>query len=204
LQSQGRGVASTAPITSAPWASEFHLLAHADIQAPNPQLASPPDQLTKIPKTDDAGSLSGWIEALGVDPSYRPPIERIVKPIACFYIMHQDPTQPARHEYYRAVYLMQRTLTDFTNSIALKWNLEPTKIMRCLHILDRGLEVEMDDDIIHELAEGQDLRMEIREIQNPNVKREWEMSVDIVVDSNSAGATQNVVHNEGYELRLIF
>jgi len=203
LQSQGR-VASTAPVTSAPWASEFHPLAHADIQASNPQLASPPDQLTKIPKTDDAGSLSGWIEALGVDPSYRPPIERTVKPVACFYIMHQDPSQPARHEYYRAVYLMQRTLRDFTNSIALKWNLEPTKIMRCIHILSRGLEVEMDDDVIRELSEGQDLKMEIREIQNPNVKREWEMSVDVVVDSDSAGATSNVVHNDGYELRLKF
>jgi len=98
-------------------------------------------------------------------------------------------------------------LKDFTNAIASKWNLEPTKIMRALHVLDRGLEVEIDDDVIRELAEGQDLVMEIAEVRNSagsQLKREWEMSVDVVVDSDNASGVQNVVHTEGYELRLMF
>jgi len=178
-----------------------------DTQGPNvQQLASPPDQLTKIAKTDDAGSLSGWIEALGVDSSYRPPVERLVRPIACFYVLHRDPSQPAKPEYYRAIYLMQRTLKDFTSSIAAKWNIEPTKIVRTLHVLDRGLEVEVDDDVIRELSEGQDMVLEISRA-DPSaspLKREWDMAVDITADSASAGPTQSVVHTDGYDLRLMF
>jgi hypothetical protein len=200
LQSQGR---TSAPNSGGQW--DFQSLAPTDVTSSNPQqLASPPDQLTKIPKTDDAGSLSGWIEALGVYSSYKPPVtESLIKPVACFYILYRDPAQPDKHEYYRAVYLMQKTLKDLTNSIAVKWNLEPTRILRTLHVLDRGLEVEMDDDVIRELAEGQDLIMEITEVQN-QVKREWEMSIDVVVDSDISSGTQNVVQTEGYELRLIF
>jgi hypothetical protein len=202
LQSQGLASASA----SGPprkW-SEFHPMAQADIQASNAQqLASPPDQLTKVPRTDDAGSLSGWIEALGVDPSYKPPSERPVRPVACFYILHRGPVHPEKHEYYRAVYLMQRTLKDFTNGIATKWNLEPTKILRTLHVLQRGLEVEVDDDVIREMAEGQDIVMEISNVNASQVKREWDMAISVAVDGET-GSTRNVVHTEGYELKLIF
>lgn len=65
----------------------------------------------------------------------------------------------------------------------------------------------MDDDVIRELSEGQDLIMEISEVRNSassQLKREWEMSVDVVVDSDNASGTQNVVQTEGYELRLMF
>jgi hypothetical protein len=202
LHSQGLA-SSSMPAQSTQWAG-FHQIAASDVQGPNPQqLASPPDQLTKIPKTDDTGSLSGWIEALGVDSAYRPPVERLIKPVACFYVLHRDPSNPDKHEYYRAIYLMRRTLKDFTNSVALKWNLEPTKIMRTLHVLQKGLEVEVDDDVIGELSEGQDMIMEISQADPSQVKREWEMAIDVAVDSD-ASATQTVVHRDGYELRLIF
>jgi hypothetical protein len=174
-----------------------------EVQSSNPQqLASPPDQLTKIPKTDGTGNLTGWIEALGVDSSYKPPMERPIKPIVCFYVRYRDPNHPERPEYYRAIYLMQRSLKDFTRGIAMKWNLEPTKIMRALRVLDSGLQVEIDDDVVRELSDGQDIVMEISEIRNP-VKREWEMSVDVAVDSDT-GNPRNVVHTEGFELRLMF
>lgn len=96
---------------------------------------------------------------------------------------------------------MQRTLKDFANNVATKWNIEPTKIVRTLRVLPRGLEVEVDDDVIREMAEGQDITMEIVKIDS--VKREWDMNVDVVVDSD-VGATQNVVHSDNYELRLMF
>ncbi|KAF7928842.1 uncharacterized protein EAE97_009684 [Botrytis byssoidea] len=182
--------------------NDFHNVPPGDFQNQNPQhLASPPDQLTKVPKSDDTGSLSSWIEALGVDPSYNPPVEQPIKPVACFYVLRRDPAQPAKHEYHRAIYLMQRSLKDFTSAIATKWNLEPTKIMRTIHVLENGLQVEMDDDVVRELSEGQDLILEVHNSQAP-VKREWEM--ELTVDSDSAGATQSVVHSEGYELKLFF
>ena len=206
LHSQAMG--TSVPNAPGHW-GDFQQLAPAEVQSSNPQqLASPPDQLTKVPKTDETGSLSGWIEALGVDTAYKPPvIERPIKPVACFYVLLRDPMQPEKPEYYRAVYLNRRSLKDFTNAIALKWNLEPTKILRTLHVLDRGLQVEMDDDVIRELAEGQDLIMEIAEVHNApssQPKREWEMAVDVSVDSDNTSETQNVVQTEGYELRLIF
>ena len=202
LRSQAMG--ASAPNVPTQW-GDCQQLAPAEVQAQNPQrLANPADQLTKVPKTDDTGALSGWIEALGVDAAYKPPmIERPIKPVACLYILLRDPTQPERAEYYRAIYLMQRTLKDFTNAIASKWCLEPTKILRTLHVLDRGLQVEMDDNVIRELAEGQDLTMEIASVHNTQLlqpKREWEM----VVDSDTASGTQNVLQTEGYELRLMF
>lgn len=185
-----------------PW-SDFNSIP-PEVQSANPQqLASPPDQVTRVPKTDDAGSLNGWIEALGVDSSYKPPQEQRPKPVACFYVQCRAPNPLERPEYHRAIYLMQRTLRDFTHGIASKWNLDPTKVIRTLHILDRGLQVEVDDDVIRELAEGQDITMEIAEIRSPT-KREWEMTLDVAADGSDTNTTQNTIHTEGYELRLIF
>lgn len=198
-----QALATSVANPSSHWA-EFQAVAPPDVQPSNPQqLASPPDQPTKVAKSDDNGNLSGWIEALGVDASYRPPVERPVKPVACFYILHRDSSHPEKHEYHRAIYLMQRTLKDFTNAIAAKWNLDTTQILRTLRILDRGLQVEVDDDVIREMSEGQDLVLEISKYQAaaPIAKREWEMAVD-AIDSDSS--TQHVAPTSGYELRLIF
>lgn len=194
--------------SSSPWAGLVPVTG-GELQSAPQQLASPPDQLTKIPKknTDDGGSLSGWIEALGVDQSYKPPVELPAKPVACFYVLSRNPSDPGKSEYYRAVYLAQRTLKDFTNSIAVKWNLEPSKIRRVLHILPRGLEIEVDDDVIQELSEGQDIVMEIGHTQSPaTVKGEWEMSDvnDASDESIGDAAARNVVLADGYELRLFF
>ncbi|PBP19172.1 hypothetical protein BUE80_DR010005 [Diplocarpon rosae] len=201
LSLHSQGVAGpSAPNPPGTWSDCQPLGSAADVPR---QLASPPDQPTKLPKTDEAGNLSGWIEALGVDATYKPPVDRVIKPVACFYILHRDPGQLENQEYFRAVYLMQRTLRDFTNGIATKWNIEPTKILRILHVLDRGTQVEVDDDVIRDLKEGQDIIMEISEIPNP-VKRDWEMSLDVAVDGDDTSGTQNVTHTEGYELRLTF
>ena len=199
-----QGLASNATGANGQW-GDLSLAAPSDAHTSNPQhLASPPDQLTKVPKTDDTGNLTGWIEALGVDSSYKPPVERPIQPVACFYVLCRDPNHPEKHEYYRAIYLMQRTLKEFTNNIGLKYNIEPTKILRSVHVLsDRGLHVEMDDDVISNLPEGQDILMEIAGIRKP-LKREWDMSLDVAVDGDILSGTQNVVHTEGYELRLMF
>jgi hypothetical protein len=159
-----------------------------------------------VPKNDETGSLSGWIEALGVDSSYQPPADdRPIKPVACFYVLYRDPTQADKSSFYRAVYLTQRNLREFRDAIAAKWNLEPTRILRIIRVLDRGLEVELDDDVIRELSEGQDLIMEIAQVKNQSpVKREWDISMDIVVDSDNVAGSQNVVQTEGYEIRLMF
>jgi hypothetical protein len=55
--------------------------ATGEIVSSGPGNFSPPNVPVKVAKAGgDAGSLSGWIEALGVDYSYQPPPERIIKP----------------------------------------------------------------------------------------------------------------------------
>lgn len=167
----------------------------------------PPDQVTKVPRTGDDGNLSGWIEALGVDPSYRPPPEKAVKPVACFYIVRKSPNAEKR-ELYRAIYLTQRNITDFISRISVKWGLDPAVVVRAVHVLDSGLEVEMDDDVIRELSEGQDMALEISEVERniPQLKREWEMAVDVSEgERGDRGSTHSAFRTAtGYELRLRF
>jgi len=198
-------MSTSIPASSAQW-TEYHNMLGSDVQGLNPQqLASPPDQVTKISKTDDAGSLRGWIEALEVDTGYRAPFERPIKPVACFYVLYRDPTSRDKQQYYRAVYLPQRTLKDLVTGIAAKWNIEPTRILRAIHVLPGGLEVEMDDDIVRKMLEGQDVDMEVSKIAAPKspVKCEWEMAVDGEEDIINS-ATHDDVHTGGYEIRLIF
>lgn len=160
------------------------------------------DQPTRVAKTDDAGNLSGWIEALGVDASYQPPSGRAVKPIACFYIRRKS-SEPEAREYHKAIYLMQRTMGEFVARIASKWNLDVNRVTRVVRSLQNGLEVEMDDDVIKELSEGQDMALDIIELKQP-VKREWEMSLDDAPGEEDDEAPGPTLQQNGYELRLAF
>ncbi|KAK5662587.1 hypothetical protein OQA88_8501 [Cercophora sp. LCS_1] len=159
------------------------------------------DQPTKIQQTDGAGNLTGWIEALGVDSAYRPPSERPAKPIACFYVARHDPSSPSAHEFHRAVYLMQRTLHEFVKRVAQKWNFDPSGVTRALRVVRRGLEVEVDDDVIRELPEGQDMILEITEVNSP-LKRDWEMAVDAPGEPEMVSPTTTTQRT--YELRLTY
>ncbi|RYO87202.1 hypothetical protein DL762_004330 [Monosporascus cannonballus] len=164
------------------------------------------EQAIKVPKNDNDGNLSGWIEALGVDPSYRPPLERRVRPVACFYVARQTPNGGKR-ELHRAVYLPQRNLADFISGVSAKWGLDPAGVVRAVHVLESGLEVEMDDDVVRELSEGQDMILEIAEVERniPQPKREWEMAVDVPETHADKDSTCSAFRTAtGHELRLRF
>lgn len=205
LQSQGMMMATST--TNSRW-NDFTSMHGSDVHGSNPQhLASPPDQLTKIPKTDDAGGLSGWIEALGVDSNYQPPQEQRPKPIACFYVQLRDPATNGKPSYYKAVYLTQRSRSDLVEALARKWSFEPGMITRVIHVHPKGLEVEVDDDFVRELSEGQDIIMEVTKIAPPKVpvKREWEMAVD--GDEDAAAETEadaQAAARDEAEVRLFF
>ncbi|KAI1288667.1 CP2 transcription factor-domain-containing protein [Xylaria venustula] len=165
------------------------------------------DQPTKVAKTDDEGKLSGWMEVLEVDPSYKPPTEKPVKPIACFYIIKNEPVDGDKRELHKAVYLSERSASNFISRVATKWRLDPARITQAVRILGGGLEVEMDDDVIRELSEGQDMTLEIVDVDLnlPQPKgEEWEqMAVDVAEgDRNSAHSAYRTT--TGYELRFSF
>lgn len=133
-----------------------------------------PEHVTTVNRTDESGTLSGWIEALGVDPSYRPPQERGPKPVACFYVQYEG---ESGEKYHRAIYLYQRSLSELNKQIAAKFGLDGSRIKRTIHTLPSGLEVELDNDVVQELREGQDMRLEVEEIvEQPG--KDWQMSID--------------------------
>ncbi|KAI5863785.1 CP2 transcription factor-domain-containing protein [Durotheca rogersii] len=164
------------------------------------------DAPTKIAKVSEDGNLSGWIEALGVDPSYKPPAENPIKPVACFYVVRRQPSNPEKPELYRAVYLGQRTISEFVTRVSAKWAIDPSAVVRVVRVLETGLKVEVDDDVIQVLAEGQDMTLEIAEVDHsvPQLKREWDtMAVDAPEgDRNSAHSAFRTT--TGFELRIAF
>ncbi|KEF62572.1 uncharacterized protein A1O9_00545 [Exophiala aquamarina CBS 119918] len=109
----------------------------------------------KVPKTEVESKSD--LFALDVDSSYQPPSERPIRPIACFYVRQKD----AAKEYYRAVYLMQRTVKDLVNSISQKFDIDPHRVTQVTHVNSRGLHIIVDEDVVRELPEGQDMIVEL-------------------------------------------
>ncbi|KAI4691782.1 hypothetical protein J4E81_007309 [Alternaria sp. BMP 2799] len=165
------------------------------------------DVPTKVqrPYSDDH-ALSGWIEALGVDQTYQPPPEPMLKPVACFFVQPRLAGRQPDDNYFRAVYLMERTVKELVASIAMKIKIEPTKVTRTIRVNQKGLQILMDDDAVNRIPEQQDMTAEFHEIGTPPVhamKREWDAGpTDIQVDGDIS-VTENV-HSTGYELRLLF
>ncbi|KAI9798565.1 MAG: hypothetical protein M1833_004702 [Piccolia ochrophora] len=186
----------------------FQTVPPTDLQASNPQqLASPPDQPVKVRKAhhEKVGMLSGWIEALGVDASYRPPPEAPIKPLACIYILAKENSTFSEREIYRAVYLMQRTAKDLINGIASKLDIEPTRVLRTIHVNRKGLKIDVDDDVVQHLPEGQDMVITLVPIKSDPVslKREWDCGpTDIQVDGDVI--TSHDVKSNGFEMELTF
>ncbi|KAH6623504.1 CP2 transcription factor-domain-containing protein [Chaetomium tenue] len=164
-------------------------------------LHSHQQQPTRVRQVDEAGNLTGWIEALGVDAAYRPPADRATpKPVACFYVARRtsanDASSAAGQDLHRAVYLTQRSLHELVRRLAAKWQFDAARVMRTVHVVEpRGLEVEMDDDVVRELPEGLDMTLEIAEIGSPPaggvVKREWEMALDAPGESDLPSPESN-------------
>ncbi|KAF2685530.1 CP2 transcription factor family protein-like protein [Lentithecium fluviatile CBS 122367] len=164
------------------------------------------DVPTKVhrPYGDDH-ALSGWIEALGVDQTYQPPPEPMLKPVACFFVQPRIAGKQPDDNYFRAVYLMERTVKALVSGIAMKLQIEPTKVSRTIRINQKGLQILLDDDAVQAIPEQQDMTAEFHEIipPLPPPKREWDAGpTDIQVDGE-IGVVENV-HSTGYELRLLY
>jgi len=181
-----------------------------DLQPHLPQqLASPPEnQRVKVQtRCSTTGGGSGWVEAIEVDPQYQPPPERAINPVACFYVQLRVAGQPQGDTLYRAIYLMQRTVKDFTNAIAMKCNIEPTKVLRVVRISGKGLQILFDEDCVRELAEGQDMVAEFIEFlpDSPsNAIKQWGGGGSADVQCDGDAPTVENVNSEGYELRVYY
>lgn len=142
-----------------------------------------PVQTFKVPKTRRDSTPRSPLTALDVDVNYMPPAERPIKPVACFYVRSRD----SEKEYYRAVYLMQRSVRDLVNSISQKFEVNPGRITQVTHVNARGLRIIVDEDVVRELPEGQDMIVEFAQIHSDRpMKQEFiaPAATEIVTDSD--------------------
>ena len=163
---------TTQPIYSAPpqvprdW-DNFPPFTDSQFQLPIVQSSTGySSQAVKVPRGQHDDSFPGWFEAVGVDPSYVPPLEKPIKPVACFYVLIKVVGNGIGDDYYRAVYLTERTRKDLINNIAAKWKLEACQITRAIRINPKGLKIMIDDETVQELPEGQDMVVEFSEIES--------------------------------------
>ncbi|OAG35523.1 hypothetical protein AYO21_10331 [Fonsecaea monophora] len=136
----------------------------------------------KILKPAEASVAGPDLFAVDVDSSYRPPVERPIRPVACFYVRQKD----AAKEYYRAIYLLQRTVKDLVNNIAAKFQIDPHRVTQVTHVNSRGLRIIVDEDVVRELPEGQDMIVEFTPLDaDQPVKQEFiaPAATEVVVDS---------------------
>jgi hypothetical protein len=126
--------------------------------------------------------------------------------VACFFVQPRIAGRQPDDNYFRAVYVMERTVKALVSGIAMKISIEPTKVTRTVRVNQKGLQILMDDDAINAIPEQQDMTAEFHEIGTPPVhhmKREWDAGpTDVQVDGDIS-VIENV-NSSGYELRLLF
>jgi hypothetical protein len=156
----------------------------------------------RVQRMAQGGMLPEWIEAIGVDGSYRPPPAPVVRPgpvppatginrangaaVACFYVKPRILGEQPPDDYYRAVYVMQRSLAHLVNGVAAKAGLDPALVLRTVRFNGKRLAILVDDETVAELPEGQDMVAEFAGV------------------SPSLEAGLDGAPVEGYELRLLF
>ncbi len=112
------------------------------------------------------------------------------------------PGENAGEDYYRAVYLMERTVKDLVTSIAMKCGVDPTHVTRTLRVNPRGLKIMVDDEVVREISEGQDMIIEFSEVDSSTGFKQEAGS-----GASTPKATQSPsksASNRGREMRLLF
>lgn len=129
----------------------------------NPQeLISPPQEFM----TSKSAAGNEWVDTTSIDQSYEPPTPQSAKPVACFYIMQKSHGSSSvggggGGAMYRAIYVRRRTLPEFVAAIARKYDVDANAITTTIRINNRGLPIELDDEAISEMPEGQDMITEL-------------------------------------------
>ncbi|RHZ56146.1 putative CP2 transcription factor [Aspergillus thermomutatus] len=107
--------------------------------------------------------------------------------VACFYVRIQDNKQ--QEPYYRAVYLSERTTSDFICQLSKKYNVHPDRILRLVHTTPNSLRIAVDDDVVAEIPEGQDMIAQFTEVP---------------AQLSSDGQDEGEGYSTGYEVQLVF
>ncbi|KAL8952996.1 MAG: hypothetical protein Q9222_001111 [Ikaeria aurantiellina] len=133
-----------------------------------------PGSSAKVQRNQSGAGMSQWIDTVGIDPDYKPPIERAPKPVACIYALLRGAGIVANDDCYKAVYLNTRTTADLVLSLAHQCDVEPSRISRTVQVNQKGLKIMVDDAVVRELPEGQDMVVEFAETGSDIVLKQEE------------------------------
>lgn len=164
--------------------------------------ASPLDRVIKVQTgSQESGTMSGWIESLGVDTTYQPPAEPVSKAVACFHIQPRVAGIKSNDDYYRAIYLNDRTLQEFVKAACSKTGLDANQVSRTIRFNNQGLQVLLDDADVKQMPEGQAMTAEFCRTDDGEFEHQWafDMQIDgeLTAPHDTPGAAQ-------YELRLCY
>lgn len=193
-----------AQIVPSDWINFSHV---SDVNYPlsNPQgFPATPLQPVKVQKGQTDSPLPEWIEAFGVDSSYQPPPERPVKPVACFYVLIKVVGQTPEDDYYRAVYLMRRTVKDLINSIASKCQVDPDRVVRTFRVNPKGLKIMVDDEVVRELPEGQDMTVEFSETGSDKAVKQERTTPTLDNPADHDTTIKDAAATTALEMKLLF
>lgn len=124
-----------------------------------------PGPAIKIQRIQSVADVPHWIDTTGIDPEYKAPPSRTIKPIACIYALLKLPGKMANDDCYQAVYLTERNVTDLVTKLATRCDIEPSRITRTVQVNHKGLKIMVDNAVVRELPEGQDMVVEFAETQ---------------------------------------
>lgn len=96
--------------------------------------------------------------------------------MACFYVRFPQP-DTQQDEYYRAIYLTERTARDLAEKTLQKQQIDPNRMSRLLHIKPNGLKVMVDDDVVAQLPDGQDMVADLSEVPNAEAPNAIEVTL---------------------------
>lgn len=101
---------------------------------------------------------------------------------ACLYLRQNGSTS----EYYRAVYLFQRTVQDLIDRISQKFQKDPARVTHVVHVNSKSLYILVDEDVVRKFPEGQDMLVEFLPTHRDRaIKHEQRSSselVDCIID----------------------
>jgi hypothetical protein len=106
--------------------------------------------------------------------------------VACFYVRFLNDKQ--QEPYYRAIYLRERTTSDFIYQLSRKYNIQPDRILNLVLIKPNNLRVVVDDDVVGEIPEGKDILARFTAVS---------------AQFGSDGRDDTDGYNNGYEVLLV-
>ena len=109
----------------------------------------------------------------------------------CIYILPNTASSISSTPLYRAVYLSERTESCLTAAISAKCGIDPSSVLRTTFVNAQGLDTLVDDEVVHQMAEGRAVKVQVTEVENETLS-EW-----------SSNNGMKDVKTCGYELKLL-